>query len=151
MAMALGIFSHNIMPGITTIDKVADDVYADHLDIRTEHYHCEPMDVAFINSKGFGGNNATAAVFSPAITMAMLQKRYGDTLMAQYQAKLITVEAKQAQYQQRADFGQFDLIYKFGDGQIDDNEITISSDSIQLPGFENSIPLSKHNPFADMM
>ena len=28
LAIALGVFSHNIMPGITTIDKIADDVYA---------------------------------------------------------------------------------------------------------------------------
>jgi acetoacetyl-[acyl-carrier protein] synthase len=76
MAMALGVFSENIMPGITTIDKVADDVHGDRLNIATEHWHCGDMDVAFINSKGFGGNNATAAVISPKVTLAMITKRY---------------------------------------------------------------------------
>ena len=83
MAMALGIFSHNIMPGITTIDKVADDVYDERLDIRTEHYLCSDMDIAFINSKGFGGNNATAPVFSPKVCLNMLTKRYGEAKMAE--------------------------------------------------------------------
>ena len=46
LAIALGVFSHNIMPGITTIDKVADDVYTDHLDIRNSHYECSEMDSA---------------------------------------------------------------------------------------------------------
>ena len=151
MAMALGIFSHNIMPGITTIDKVADDVYDERLDIRTEHYLCSDMDIAFINSKGFGGNNATAPVFSPKVCLNMLTKRYGEAKMAEYQSKLEQVKAKQAVYQQQADLGQFDLIYKFGEGQIDENEMTMSSLAISLPGFENEIALSQENPFSDMV
>ena len=151
MAMALGIFSHNIMPGITTIDKVADDVYDERLDIRTEHYACSEMDIAFINSKGFGGNNATAPVFSPKVCINMLTKRYGESAMAEYQVKLEHVTAKQNAYQQQADLGQYDLIYKFGDGQIDENEMTIDEQAIRLPGFENAITLSQHNPFTDMV
>ena len=92
MAMALGIFSDNIMPGITTIDEVATDVHNEHLNIATEHWHCPDMDIAFINSKGFGGNNATATVFSPKVSLAMMAKRYGTEAMETYQHKLVTVE-----------------------------------------------------------
>ena len=109
------------------------------------------MDIAFINSKGFGGNNATAPVFSPKVCISMLTKRYGEAKMAEYQSKLEQVKAKQAAYQQQADLGQFDLIYKFGEGQIDENEMTMSSLAISLPGFENEIALSQENPFSDMV
>ncbi|WP_105168099.1 beta-ketoacyl synthase [Pseudoalteromonas sp. T1lg23B] len=150
LAMALGVFSHNIMPGITTIDKVADDVYSDHLDIRTEHYECDDMDIAFINSKGFGGNNATATVFSPKQTMRLLEKRYSEGVFTEYQNKLSNTKQAQAQYQHAADLGQYELIYRFGEGQIDESGLLISKDSLTIPGFEQTISLTEINQYTDL-
>lgn len=150
LAIALGVFSHNIMPGITTIDKVADDVYTDHLDIRNSHYECADMDIAFINSKGFGGNNATATVLSPKVTMQMLAKRHGDEVMSSYAQKNMAIKAAQQMYQAQADLGQYELIYRFGDGLIDDNDIVIDEQSIQLPGFKKAITFSTTNSYQDM-
>lgn len=151
MAMALGIFSHNIMPGVTTIDKVADDVHNERLDIRTEHYDCEAQDIAFINSKGFGGNNATAPMFSPSVTMTMLTKRHGEEKMAVYQNQLKQTKAQQTAYQHAANLGDYQLIYRFGDGLIDENDIKLSQDELSLPGFKHSVKLTFDNPFDDMV
>lgn len=151
VAMALGIFSHNIMPGITTIDKVADDVYADRLNIATEHWDCQEMDVSFINSKGFGGNNATATLFSPNVTLAMMKKRHGNESMDNYQTKLSDVEKAQAVYQEKANHAQFEIIYKFGDGVLGDEDLDITADSIAMTGFSHKIDLPKTNPFKDMV
>ncbi|MDO6486574.1 beta-ketoacyl synthase [Colwellia sp. 6_MG-2023] len=151
MAMALGIFSDNIMPGITTIDKVADDVHSDRLNIAVEHWDCGEMDTAFINSKGFGGNNATAVVLSPKVTIAMMKKRYGEKAMDEYEQKLVPVEQAQNEYRQRANQGEFDVIYKFGEGLVDENEIEISDSSLNFKEFKNEISLPAENPFADMM
>jgi len=151
MAMALGIFSHNIMPGVTTIDEVAADVHDDHLHIATEHYHCEDMDIAFINSKGFGGNNATATVFSPKISLAMLAKRYSEQAMNEYQDKLAQVEQAQQAYRDNANKGEFDIIYKFGQGLLDEAAITINDDSLTFAEFKHSITLPSKNPFNDMV
>jgi len=151
MAMALGIFSHNIMPGITTIDAVAEDVHDRHLNIAVEHWQCPEMDIAFINSKGFGGNNATAAVFSPNVTLNMLAKRHGERAMARYFDKLTEVESAQQAYQNNANNGQFDIIYKFGEGLIDDEGITIGQEQINIPEFKHMIDLPSTNPFADMV
>ncbi|TMP78216.1 beta-ketoacyl synthase [Pseudoalteromonas phenolica] len=150
LALALGVFSHNIMPGITTIDKVADDVHAEHLDIRNEHYECAPMDVAFINSKGFGGNNATATVFSPNFTNKLLAKRYSEAQLNSYQAKLEQTKLAQADYQQAADNGQYELIYRFGNGMIEENELVLSQDSLSLPGFDKAVLLSTNNQYGDL-
>ncbi|MFY8297602.1 beta-ketoacyl synthase [Pseudoalteromonas sp. SS15] len=150
LALALGVFSHNIMPGITTIDKVADDVHAEHLDIRNEHYECAPMDVAFINSKGFGGNNATATVFSPNFTNKLLAKRYSEAQLNSYQAKLEKTKLAQADYQQAADNGQYELIYRFGNGMIDENELVLSQESLSLPGFDKAVLLSTNNQYGDL-
>lgn len=151
MAMALGIFSDNIMPGITTIDKVADDVYDEHLNIATEHWNCPDMDIAFINSKGFGGNNATATVLSPKVSLAMMEKRYGSEAMAEYQQKLTAVEQAQQVYRDNANKGQFDLIYKFGEGLLNEADIELTEDSLSFAEFKNSIPLPSKNPFDDMI
>ncbi len=151
MAMALGIFNDNIMPGVTTIDKVADDVHSDRLNIATDHWHCGDMDVAFINSKGFGGNNATATVFSPEITLSMMTKRYGEKAMNEYQHRLSQVEQAQDLYRQRANQGEFDIIYKFGEGLLNEDAIEISDSSLTFAEFKHAITLPKQNPFADMV
>ncbi|MDT0603162.1 beta-ketoacyl synthase [Thalassotalea castellviae] len=151
VAMALGVFSHNIMPGITTIDKVADDVYSERLNIATDHWHCQEMDVAFINSKGFGGNNATATILSPNVTLSMMAKRHGESAMQRYQASLVLVEKAQLAYQEKADNAQFDIIYKFGDGVLSDEDLDITADNIAMSGFNHKIALPKHNPFDDMV
>ncbi|MFY8327991.1 beta-ketoacyl synthase [Pseudoalteromonas sp. ZZD1] len=150
LAMALGVFTHHVMPGITTIDKVADDVHSERLDIRTEHYNCGEMDIAFINSKGFGGNNATATVLSPSVTMRMLQNRHGEVAIKNYQQLHQVVKVAQVDYQQQADLGNYELIYRFGDGMIDENDIVISEQKMQIPGFEKAIALSQTNPYQDM-
>jgi len=151
MAMALGIFSDNIMPGITTIDEVATDVHNEHLKIATEHWHCPDMDIAFINSKGFGGNNATATVFSPKVSLAMMEKRYGATAIEDYQTKLAEVEKAQQVYRDNANNGQFDVIYKFGEGLINEADIELTNDSLTFAEFKNSISLPSNNPFDDMV
>lgn len=151
MAIALGVFSDNIMPGVTTIDKVADDVYAQHLNIATEHWDCSEMDIAFINSKGFGGNNATATVLSPKATLKMLAKRYDEKTMTRYLDKQIEVDTAQQTYRNNANNGQFDIIYKFGQGLIDENTISIDQQHINIAEFKNAIDLPSNNPFADMI
>ncbi|MEK0158621.1 beta-ketoacyl synthase [Pseudoalteromonas piscicida] len=151
LAMALGVFEYNIMPGITTINAVAGDVHAEHLDIRTEHYECDPMDIAFINSKGFGGNNATATVFSPKLTKQLLSKRYSQAEFAHYEQQLAITTQRQIAYQQAADYGQYELIYRFGNGMIDESELNLSQQELAIPGFEQSIQLCPTNPYGDLI
>ncbi|PAX99691.1 beta-ketoacyl synthase [Pseudoalteromonas sp. HM-SA03] len=151
LAMALGVFEYNIMPGITTINAVAEDVHAEHLDIRTEHYECDPMDIAFINSKGFGGNNATATVLSPKLTKQLLSKRYSQAEFANYEQQLAITTQRQIAYQQAADYGQYELIYRFGNGMIDESELNLSQQELAIPGFEQSIQLCPTNPYGDLI
>ncbi|KZN56570.1 beta-ketoacyl synthase [Pseudoalteromonas luteoviolacea] len=150
LAIALGVFSHNIMPGITTIDKVADDVFDEHLDIRNYHYECGDMDIAFINSKGFGGNNATATVFSPKVTARLLAKRHGEAMVAEYQQKLEKTTENQQAYKQAADLGNYELIYRFGNGMVDESQLTIDQNELHIPGFDEAIKLTGNNQYSDL-
>ena len=150
LAWALGIFAHNVMPGINTIKKVADDVFDQHLTISTEHYACDAPKVAFINSKGFGGNNATGVVLSPELTFEMMAKRHGETAMSAHKEKHAHVVANQESYRELANTAQFDLFYRYGKDMIDEKEIKITQQALTLPGYKNPISLELENPFEDM-
>jgi acetoacetyl-[acyl-carrier protein] synthase len=148
---SLGVFKYGIVPGIKTIDKVADDVFADRLAISTvDVVRKEPIDVAFLNSKGFGGNNATASVFAPHIVDSMLARRYGVDKFAQYQEARAQVRERAAAYDAAALKGDFATIYHFGEGLIDESLITVDQDHLSLPGFARAIDLNFTNRFADM-
>ena len=148
---SLGIFKYGLIPGIKTIDKVADDVFADRLQISTKDESCrQPLDVAFLNSKGFGGNNATASIFAPHVVESMLQRRYGESVFADYKGKRESVRAAASAYDLAATQGNFSTIYHFGEGLIDEALIEVDQGHLALPGFAQAVDLSFTNRFADM-
>jgi acetoacetyl-[acyl-carrier protein] synthase len=152
LVSTLGVFKYGLIPGIKTIDKVADDVFADRLSISIADVDrkSSPIDVAFLNSKGFGGNNATANVLAPHIVEAMLLRRYGAGAIAAYSERRKSVIAQAHNYDQQALTGNFDTIYHFGKNLIDESQITISQSQVTLPGFAHPIELAVNNRFSDM-
>lgn len=149
---ALGTFKYGFIPGIKTIDKVADDVFSERLQISTADIdrQANPLDVAFLNSKGFGGNNATASVLAPHVIASMLTKRYGAEAVAAYEKKRAAVRIKAQAYDLAALQGDFATIYHFGEGLIDESQITIDDQKVMIPGFAQAIDLAFDNRFADM-
>jgi acetoacetyl-[acyl-carrier protein] synthase len=152
LVSTLGIFKYGLIPGIKTIDKVADDVFADRLNISITDVDRKnsPIDVAFLNSKGFGGNNATANVLAPHVVEAMLSRRYGAGAVAAYGERRTAAVTKAHNYDQLALTGNFDTIYHFGKNLIDESQITISQSQVTLPGFAHPIELAVTNRFLDM-
>ncbi|UAW98539.1 beta-ketoacyl synthase [Halopseudomonas nanhaiensis] len=152
LASALGTFKYQIVPGIKTIDAVADDVHQQHLRISTRDVprSDDPLEVCFINSKGFGGNNASAVVLAPSAVERMLRKRHGDAVFDEYLARRKTTQAAATAYDQRALKGQLDIIYNFGNDMIDDRELQISTESIRVPGFEQPLVFRQDDRFSDM-
>ncbi|MDO6747670.1 beta-ketoacyl synthase [Gilvimarinus sp. 1_MG-2023] len=149
---SLGTFKYGIVPGVKTIDRVADDVFADRLNIQVADFTPqEGIDVAFLNSKGFGGNNATASVLSPKVVDQMLEKRYGADRFARYQALREQTRTQAEQYDQAALRGDFGTIYQFGEGLIDESKIEFVDGEIRLPGFAKAVNLDLPNRFDDMV
>jgi acetoacetyl-[acyl-carrier protein] synthase len=148
----LGVFKYGLIPGIKTIDRVADDVFAARLAISTVDVDrsAVPIDVAFLNSKGFGGNNATANLLAPHIAESMLTKRHGAAAVDAYKLKREAVRAQASAYDQAALRGDFATIYHFGKDLIDESLIEFDREQLSLPGFAQPIDLSGANRFADM-
>ena len=109
------------------------------------------VDVAFLNSKGFGGNNATATVLSPHVVNTMLAKRYCTEDIAAYESRREQVREKAKAYDLSASQGNFDTIYHFGQDLIEDDDIQMTDQEIRIAGFANPIDLRMKNPFEDMI
>lgn len=151
MASVLGQFNGGWIPGLKTSGQIADDVYQQRLQLPLDDIHRPDIDVAFINSKGFGGNNATAAVIHPRRVEALLAQRHGDEVMSQYYKRRENVAAKAASYDAAASLGDWQVRYHFGEDMIDEDAIELSSETLHMPGYEQPIVLPKTSPYQDMI
>lgn len=149
---ALGSFKYGVIPGIKTIDAVAEDVHQQHLSIATKDRQVgeQALDVCFINSKGFGGNNASAVVLAPHVVERMLRKRHGEEAFAAYCARREQTRAAALQYDEQATQGHLQIIYNFGNDLIDDRQIEISQERIKVPGFAQPLVFKTDDRYADM-
>jgi acetoacetyl-[acyl-carrier protein] synthase len=150
---ALGSFKYQLIPGIKTIDAIAEDVHQQHLRIATHDLSRseQPLDVCFINSKGFGGNNASGVVLAPQFVERMLSKRYGTERFAAYCAQREQTRAAAIAYDQQALKGDLDIIYNFGHDMIDDKNVAMSAEQITVPGFKQALVFKADARFADML
>ncbi|MGS2717566.1 beta-ketoacyl synthase [Eionea flava] len=149
---SLGVFQHGVIPGIKTIDKVADDVACDRLAISNQDVPCQVLpEVAFLNSKGFGGNNATASILSPDRTQKMLAARYGDVVMGAYRLRNQAVVQQANNYNASVLKGDYQIRYGFGQNMVDETTIEITKTKIHVPGYGEAIDLSNENIYKDMI
>jgi acetoacetyl-[acyl-carrier protein] synthase len=152
LAAILGTWQYGWIPGITTIDHVAKDVHASHLCIENRHIEvgAEGMDGAFINSKGFGGNNATALILAPHVVRRMLERKHGRAAMAAHATRNEAVVAASAEYDAKMTRGEGRPIYQFGEGVLEGSDLDITTSRIKVPGWGQPIDLELSNPYPDM-
>ncbi|MGV6807324.1 MAG: beta-ketoacyl synthase [bacterium] len=149
---ALGTFRYGIIPGIKTIDAVADDVHGDHLlfPLKDHDVGAGNIDACFVNAKGFGGNNATGVALSPQIVEKMLAKRYGDAAWKNYLARREATREAASRYELDADRAELNPTYRFGDAMVDEQQIAVTTSAMTIPGYDNPISLDMENPYDDM-
>ena len=152
LAAVLGTWEHGWLPGITTVDHIADDVHDSNLHFPLEHFQIDPhqLEGAFVNSKGFGGNNATGFFVSPGKTEKMLTQRWGEKHMRTWRKRNEAIETTAADYNERADGGDFPPIYQLGESVVESADLTIDAGEIRIPGFGKSVDLNLANPYEDM-
>lgn len=151
VASSLGTWQEGWIPGIASIDHIAEDVYSENLRLKPSHLEVGPeaMEVALVNSKGFGGNNATGVILSPTKTRLLVESRHGKEAFKRYQAKREAVVAQAETYDAAAMKAIPEPIFRFGEGVIDGEELDISADSINIPGYSQDVDLHVTNPYAN--
>lgn len=153
MTSVLGTWCDGIIPGISTIDHIAEDVFHSNLHISSNDIELDSpqsMEVAFVNSKGFGGNNATAVMLSPQNTIAMLEKRHGKATLAAYRTRNSDVTKAIEKSDQEISRKGMKAVYRFGDGVLEGDDLSIEIDKISIPGWKHPIELLSLNPYEDM-
>lgn len=153
MMSALGTWAEGWLPGITTVDNFAEDIYASNLKLNNQHQEVgeADIDMALLNAKGFGGNNASALVLSPKVTEGMLTSRHGAKAMQQHQTLLENTLAKSEQHDTDFTAGRFNLNYHFGVNVLEGDELKFSSQELEIPGYAQKINLNLNNPFKNML
>jgi len=153
LTAALGVWAYGVIPGINTIDAIADDVFDSNLKFCIEHTPVgeegRDMKAALINSKGFGGNNATGLILSPHVTMDMLRSRHGAEKIASYKRLNKGVSRAANAYDQRMINGEVKVIYHFGSEVMTADDLVITEQGIKLSNFENELAFDRLNPFSD--
>ena len=95
---ALGSFETGLIPKIASIKQTAEDVYIDSLEFVLENRPCNEMQFVILNSKGFGGNNASALIASKPNTFSMLQNKHGKDAIANWHCLNEEVEKNREEF-----------------------------------------------------
>ncbi|MGB5995763.1 MAG: beta-ketoacyl synthase [Marinomonas sp.] len=150
--LSLGVWKDGILPGITTSTELANDVYQEglHFQLKHEAYGKDYFDAALLNSKGFGGNNATAILLAPHKVMGMLSKRYSNAELEEYAIKNAKVKEAAEAYNQAAIHGQVLPVYKFGFNVLGGEDLNITDKEIRLPGYEMPVTFGTNTEFDDI-
>jgi len=152
LVSSLGAWKYGIIPGILSTEQIADDVHQDNLEFLLQHKHvgATGMDAVLLNSKGFGGNNATASILAPHIANRMLEKKHGKAALKNWQQRNESVTEKTAAYDQATIEGKTTAIYKFDNNVLDGADLQINQNQIRVAGHANPIDLQVENSYSDM-
>jgi acetoacetyl-[acyl-carrier protein] synthase len=150
---ALGVWNTGFVPGIKSIDHIAEDVHNSNLNILMDHHHAghegSEMLGTVVNSKGFGGNNASALILSPAKTKELMKQRHGAKNYLDYQVRNEAVAEAQSEFDKNTRTTGLKAIYSFGETVMSEKDIEISEENISLSEFKNKIQLNSTNPFTE--
>ena len=151
LAASLGVWQYGVIPGINTIDRVADDVSTDGLELLLQHKTVDPetLDAVIINSKGFGGNNASASVLSPACARNMLTNKHGSKTMSAYLQRREKTQEKIAEYDNDACAGRYEAIYQFGENVLDATNIEMTGQAVKISGQQHAVNLDLPNRYSE--
>ena len=121
MISSLGSWRNNLIPGIASTPKLADNVYTENVNFLLENLEFEnnDFDFAVLNAKGFGGNNGTALLASPSKTLQLLQSKYSKDQIKKYHSQKESVDEQLLENKNRILKGDIQSRYIFGENVID--------------------------------
>ena len=149
----LGTWRYGWLPGIATMATPADDVHRSRLALESRHCQRDPdsLDAALVNSKGFGGNNATALALSPAIAHRMLERKHGAAVLRAWRRRNEAVAEAAADYDRQASRQAPSPIYRFGREPLRGEDLELDADSATVPGYGKALRFDADSLYPDML
>ena len=154
MISALGSWKNNLIPGITSTPKLAENVHKENVDflLKNKKFENGRFDFAVLNAKGFGGNNGTCLVASPSKTMKMLKSKYPKKDIQEYLSKKQKIDDQLNQCKQDILLGDIKSRYIFGEDVIDGmNDFEIEPDKITNKLSKEIFDLNSTLPYKDYL
>jgi acetoacetyl-[acyl-carrier protein] synthase len=154
MISSLGSWKNNLIPSICSTPKLADNVYTENVDFLLENLEFEDnaFDFAVLNAKGFGGNNGTSLVASPAKTMELLQAKYSSKQIKKYQAQKQSIDNQLLENKSKILQGDTKSRYIFGENVIDGmNDFEVESHQITNKLNDEKFNLESILPYKDFL
>jgi len=139
----LGCWAEGLLPGITSTTEIADDVHSENLNYLLQHQQFDPQDkpIAFLNSKGFGGNNASSFIISPQKTHELLEQSTDSEQWNSYLNRNEVIRKASSEYDQQMSEGKIKPRYLFGENVLEPEDLKITGSEIWLKGWKESIKL----------
>ena len=154
MISTLGSWKNNIIPGITSTPEHAENVHKENVRflLKNKRIEDDEFDFAVLNAKGFGGNNGTSLVASPAKTMKMLKLKYSKKDVQAYLMKKSKTDDRLSASKQEILQGDLKSRYIFGEGVIDGmNDFEIETDKITNKLNKEIFDLDSTLPYKDYL
>lgn len=154
MISSLGSWKNNLIPGIHSTPKLADNVFTENVNFLLENLEFEEnkFDFAVLNAKGFGGNNGTALIASPTKTMELLQAKYSAKKLTKYCALKQNIDEQLLENKQKILQGEVISRYIFGENVIDGmNDFEVESHQITNKLNNEKFNLKSTLPYKDFL
>jgi acetoacetyl-[acyl-carrier protein] synthase len=154
MISSLGSWKNNLIPGIHSTPKLADNVFTENVNFLLENLEFEEnkFDFAVLNAKGFGGNNGTALIASPTKTMELLQTKYSAKELTKYCALKQNIDEQLLENKQKILQGEVISRYIFGENVIDGmNDFEVESHQITNKLNNEKFNLKSTLPYKDFL
>jgi acetoacetyl-[acyl-carrier protein] synthase len=95
---------------------------------------------AFLNAKGFGGNNATATIASPGVAMKWLEHRHGRSAITTWQQRNEAVVEQADSWDRALTAGTAEIVYRFDHEVRGEEHVQIVDGELRIEGYA-PIPL----------
>jgi len=154
MISVLGSWKNNLIPGITSTPRLADNVHTENVNFLLENLKFENNDFNFavLNAKGFGGNNGTALLASPEKTMELLQSKYSQQQIKKYYLQKESVDNQLLENKKKILHGDIKSRYIFGEDVIDGiNDFEVESHQITNKLNDEKFNLESTLPYKDFL
>ena len=154
MISTLGSWKNNLIPGITSIPELAENVHKENVRflLKNKKIENDEFDFAVLNAKGFGGNNGTSLVASPSKTMKMLESKYSKSDIQKYLTKKNKIDDQLNETKQEILQGDIQSRYIFGENVIDGmNDFDIEADKITNKLNKEIFDLNSTLPYKDYL
>ena len=151
LAAALGGFALSRLPGITTVDAFAEDVHTERLSLSNQHRERDDLQASLLNSKGFGGNNATALVLAPHTTRTLMERKHGASVLRDWARRSETTRTAMHDYDEQALRGEAKPVYHFGEGVLDADHLTLTDQGIRIEGHDQALDFGDDDLLTDYL